>query len=82
MSSTPGLAAGVERTSVLTDGDHAARVAVHRAREESEVMVITADHWPQTLLREGEHSRLVAVRVSPGDTYEKVRTQIQRIETD
>ena len=82
MSGTPGLAAGVEKTSVVTDGDHAARVAVDRAREENEVMVITAGHWPQTLVGEGEHSRLAAVRVSPGDSYEKVRTQIELIEAD
>ena len=82
MSGTPGLAASVEKTSVVTDGDYAARVAVDRAREESEVMVITAGHWPQTLLGEGEHSRLAAVRVCPGDTYERVRAQIEQIEAD
>ena len=82
MSSTPGLAAGVEKKNVVTDRDHAARVAVDRAREENEVMVITAGHWPQTLVGEGEHSRLAAVKVCPGDTYDKVRAQIERFEAD
>ena len=82
MSGEPGLAAGVEKTNLLTGRDRAARVAVDRAKDEDEPMVITADHWPKSPLGEGQHNRLAAIRVCPGDAYEYVRAQIDEYEVD
>ena len=82
MSDDPGLPAGVEMTNLITGRDHAARVAVDRAKDEEEPMVITASHWPKTPLGDGEHNRLFAIRVCPGDAYDDVRAQINKCEAD
>ena len=80
MSGDSDLTAGVGVTTLVTSRDRAAQVAVDRAKDEDEPMILTADHWPKTPLGDGEHNRLSAIRVCPGDTYDDVQVQIDKCE--
>ena len=82
MSGESGLVDKAKMTNLVKGRDRAARVAVDRAKDEDEPMMVTADHWPKTPLGKGVHSRLAAIRVCPGDRYEDVRVRIDECEAD
>jgi len=59
----------------------AAQYALERATTENATLIITADHWPRTMVSMST-DRLSVVEVQPKDTVEDVLGRIERHEND